>query len=333
MPHRDSLQLPVACLLATIATVSLLYSGHFGKELIAEIAILAIFAMSLDLLVGGIGLVSLGHAGFLAIGAYATAAATTLWGWPPIASFAMSVVLSAIIAAVVGVLAIRLSGVFFIMITLAIGQMFYAYFFKAQAFGGDDGMAGTPRVDLSFLGIDSSDPTVFSAILIVITAAIYLFLLLIKQSPFGMTLSAIRQNESRMSSLGCPVQRYKLVTFITASAIASLAGSLMAQHTGFVSPDLAFWTVSGQVLIIVIIGGSGSLIGPVAAAALFILLRNVLNDGLFWEKLSLPSEISNHWQLFMGIFFIAIVLLTKNGLYGCLAWTMERLTFRQRRPR
>ena len=333
MPHRDSLQLPVACLLTVIATVSLLFSGHFGKELIAEIAILAIFAMSLDLLVGGTGLVSLGHAGFLAIGAYATAAATTLWGWPPIAGFVMSVVLSAIIAAAVGFLAIRLSGVFFIMITLAIGQMFYAYFFKAQAFGGDDGMAGTPRVNLSLIGIDTSDPTVFSAILIVITAAIYLFLLLIKQSPFGMTLSAIRQNEARMSSLGCPVPRYKLVAFITASAIASLAGSLMAQHTGFVSPDLAFWTVSGQVLIIVIIGGSGSLIGPVAAAALFILLRNVLNDGLFWEKLYLPSEIANHWQLFMGIFFIAIVLLTKNGLYGCLTWTLERLNFRQRRPR
>jgi len=333
MLHRDPFQLPIACLLAVIAIVSLFSVGYFGKELIAEIAILAIFAMSLDLLVGGTGLVSLGHAGFLAIGAYVTAGATVLWEWPPIAGVAMSVGVSAVIASVVGFLAIRLSGVFFIMITLAIGQMFYAYFFKARVFGGDDGMAGTPRVNLSLLGIDTGDPTVFAALLIVISAAIYLLLLLIKRSPLGMTLSAISQNEFRMTSLGCPVQRYKLAAFIIASAIASLAGSLMAQHTGFVSPDLAFWTVSGQVLIIVIIGGSGSLIGPVAGAALFVLLRNLLNDGSFWEKLSLPSQISNHWQLLMGAFFIAVVLLTKDGLYGRLTWIMERLTFRRRGPR
>lgn len=325
MREHDPLQLPVAGLLTCIAVIALFTSGYFGKELIAEIAILAILVMSLDLLVGITGMVSLGHAGFLSLGAYATAGATVLWGWPPIAALALSVAAAALIAVSVGFFVIRLSGVFFIMITLAIGQMFYAYFFKARAFGGDDGMAGIPRFDLYVLGLDSGDPVVFAALLLVIAALVYLALLLLTRSPFGMMLAAIHQNEVRMSSLGCPVQRYKLAAFGTAGAIAGLAGSLMAQHTGFVSPHLAFWTRSGEALIIVIIGGSGSLVGAAAGAALFVLLRDQLSDSSFWEILALPGEMARHWKLVLGLFFITVVLLSKDGLYGRLAWAVERV--------
>ena len=325
MRSGDPLQLPVAGLLAAVAAAVWLGSGYFGKELLAEVAILAIFAMSLDLLVGVTGMVSLGHAGFLALGAYATAGATMLWGWPPAAAVALAVVVAVVIAIGVGGFVIRLSGVFFIMITLAIGQMFHAYFFKARAFGGDNGMAGTPRFDLTVLGLDSGDPAVFAALAVVVAALVYLALLLVLRSPFGMMLGALRQNESRLAALGCPVRRYKLAAFATAGGVAGLAGSFTAQHTGFVSPDLAFWTLSGEALIIVILGGSGSLIGAAGGAALFILLRDQLSDGSFWSRLGLPAELAAHWQLVMGLFFIAVVLLARDGVYGRLTWLIKRL--------
>ena len=179
------------------------------------------------------------------------------------------------------------------MITLAIGQMFYAYFFKARAFGGDNGMSGTPRFDLSPLGLETGDPAVFSALMLVIAGAVYVALLLLVRSPFGMMLTAIHQNENRLASLGCPVFRYKLAAFGLGGAIAGLAGALMAQHTGFVSPDLAFWTLSGEALIIVILGGSGSLVGAAGGAAVFVLLRDHLSDGAFWRG---PPPARGHRQ-------------------------------------
>ena len=324
MRERDPLQLPVAGLLAAAAVAAWFGSGYFGKELLAEIAILAIFAMSLDLLVGVAGMVSLGHAGFLALGAYATAGATVFWGWPPSVALAFSVAVASVCAIGVGLFAVRLGGVFFIMITLAIGQIFYAYFFKARAFGGDNGMAGTPRFDLSPLGLEAGDPAIFSALLVAIAVAVYFVLLLLVRSPFGMMLAAIHQNESRLASLGCPVRRYKLAAFGVAGAVAGFAGALMAQHTGFVSPDLAFWTLSGEALIIVILGGSGSLVGAAGGAAVFVLLRDHLSDGSFWQGLHLPDDIATHWRLVMGLFFIAVVLLARDGLYGHLSWAAER---------
>ena len=325
MRERDPIQLPVAGLLAVIAVVAWFGAGYFGQELLAEIAILAIFAMSLDLLVGVAGMVSLGHAGFLALGAYATAGATVFWGWPPAAALAFSVAVAGACALGVGLFAVRLGGVFFIMITLAIGQMFYAYFFKARAFGGDNGMAGTPRFDLSPLGLETGDPAVFSALMVALAAAVYFALLLLVRSPFGMMLTAIHQNENRLASLGCPVFRYKLAAFGLGGAVAGLAGALMAQHTGFVSPDLAFWTLSGEALIIVILGGSGSLVGAAGGAAVFVMLRDHLSDGSFWEALRLSGDIAAHWQLVMGLFFIAVVLLARDGLYGRLSWVVERV--------
>lgn len=324
MRSRDPLQLPVAALLAAAAAAAWFGADHFGMELLAEIAILAIFAMSLDLLVGVAGMVSLGHAGFLALGAYATAAATVLWGWPPAAGIALSVATAAAVATIAGIFAVRLTGVFFIMITLAIGQMLHAWFFKARAFGGDNGMAGTPRFDLTPLGLDSGDPGVFAAVALTAAALVYLGLLLLRRSPFGMMLAAIHRNADRLASLGCPVRRYKLAAFAAAGAVAGLAGALTAQHTGFVSPDLAFWTRSGEALIIVILGGSGSLIGAAGGATLFVILRNQLTDGSFWKGLSLPAAMADHWQLVMGLFFIAVVLAARDGLYGRLTWVIGR---------
>ena len=325
MLGRDPLHLPAAAALIAAALAAWHGGDFFRHEVLAEIAILAIFAMSLDLLVGYTGLVSLGHAAFLAAGAYATASFTVFLGWPaPAATFA-SVGCAAVLAAAAGVFAVRVSGVFFIMITLAIGQMVHAYFFKAREFGADDGMAGIPRPDLGALGLDADEPRVFSALTLIAAVLVWAVLRAIVRSPFGAMLVAIHSNESRVRALGCPVQRYKLAAFVLAGAFAGLAGSLIAQHTGFVSPELGFWTVSGEALIMVIIGGMGSLVGAAAGAAILVLLRHTLSDGAFWEMLRLPAEFANYWQFVMGLFFIAVVLLAGNGLYGQLSMLWRRL--------
>lgn len=306
MTSRDPLRLPVATALLVLGVVSWYYSDLFGKEVLTEIAILAIFAMSLDLLAGYAGMVSLGHAAFLAVGAYATAACTVFLGWPVSISTLAAILIAAAIALLVGIFAVRLGGIFFIMITLAIGQMCYAYFFKSREFGADDGMSGTPRFDLGPIGLDANDPAVFAALALVFAVLVYVLLLTIVRSPFGMMLVAIHQNEHRLRSLGCPVLKYKLAAYVLAGALGGLAGSLTAQHTGFVSPDLAFWTVSGEALIMVIVGGMGSLLGPIIGAAVITLMRHEL------------SALTEFWTFYMGLFFVAVVLLASDGIYGGL---------------
>lgn len=326
MIRRDPMQLPAALALIAVAAWSWLQADLFGHEILAEIAIFAVFAMSLDLLVGYAGMVSLGHAAFLAVGAYCTAGLTVFLGWPVWAATPIAVLAGAAVAAAVGAFAVRLSGIFFIMITLAIGQIVYAYLFKARAFDGDNGMSGTPRLDLAPIGLDANEPAVFSALMLLVCLAVYLVLLGIVRSPFGAMLLAIHQNESRLRSLGCPVLRYKLAAFTLAGAVAGLAGSLMAQHTGFVSPDLAFWTVSGEVLIMVIAGGMGCLLGAAGGAAIFILARHSLSDASLWKALHLPEAMADYWQLVLGLFFIAVVLFAGDGIYGRLRWAWRHLS-------
>ena len=283
------------------------FAGYYGQELIAEIAILAIFAMSLDLLVGYTGLVSLGHAAFLGIGAYATGILTVHMGWNVASSMAAGVIMAGLIAAIIGAFVVRLGGIFFIMITLALSQMFYAYFLKNREFGGDDGMPGIPRLDLEMFGLDASDPAIFAVFTVIVAAVVFVLLDLIMNSPFGRYLLAIHQNENRMRSLGAPIGLYKLAIFIVAGMVAGLAGSMQAQHMGFVSPDAMFWTVSGIVLIMVIVGGTGTLVGAVVGAAVVRMMSHEL------------SSLTEYWMMYMGLFFIGIVLFAGDGIYGTLA--------------
>jgi branched-chain amino acid transport system permease protein len=182
--------------------------------------------------------------------------------------------------------------------------MAVAYFERARLFGGNGGMSGVPRLDLAWLGIDLGEPGMFALVAMLVAALVLLALDRVVRSPFGQVLTAIHQNEGRARALGCPVGRYKLAAFTLAGLLAGLAGTLMAQLTGFVSPDLMLWTGSGEILIMVIIGGAGSLIGPVAGAAIWILLRNAL------------AGLTQHWMLVMGLCFIAIVLVADEGLLG-----------------
>ena len=193
------------------------------------------------------------------------------------------------------------------MLTLAIGQMAHAYFFRNRALGGDDGLAGTPRPDLTALGLDPADATTFSAYALVLAAAVYAALALVVRSPFGRALDGIRQNQRRMRALGCNVRGHKLAAYAAAAAGAGLAGSLLAQQSGFVSPELMFWTVSGEALIMVIVGGMGSIVGAAAGAAVIVVLRDTL------------SSLTEFWLLGMGIFFIVMVAFARTGIHGAVS--------------
>ena len=313
IPRPDPLRLPLSLIVAAAALGFYAISEYFGREMLAEVAIFAIFAMSLDLLVGYAGMVSLGHAAFFGIGAYVTAGLTAVAGWPLAAAMPVAVLAAGLAALAIGFFCVRLGGVFFIMITLAFGQMFHAWFFKDRTFGGDDGLGGTPRFDFSAIGLDMTDPTHYAPFVVVVAALAGILMMRIVQSPFGHTLTAIHQNEHRLRALGCPVRRYKLGIFVMAGLFAGLAGSLMAQHTGFVSPGLFHWTLSGEVLIMVIVGGTGSLLGPAIGAAVVIGLREEL------------SSLTEYWMLFMGLFFVAVVVLAGDGFYGLLGRLKRRL--------
>jgi branched-chain amino acid transport system permease protein len=304
---RLGLRWALAGALLLIGLVDFLLAGYSGLERLATIAIFAILAMSLDLLVGFTGLVSLGHALFFGLGAYAMAGLTAIVGMPAGIAMPLAVLVTGAVAVFIGALVVRLAGVFFIMITLAIGQMGFAYFAKARAFGGNGGLSGVPRLDLALLGIDLGDPGMFALAALIVAALVFAALDLVVRSPFGQVLTALHQNENRARALGCPVGRYKLAAFALSGMIAGLAGTLMAQLTGFVSPDLVVWTMSGEILIMVIMGGAGSLAGPAAGAAIWILLRDQL------------AGLTQHWMFAMGLFFIAVVLVAEDGFAGTLA--------------
>lgn len=313
IPRRDPLRFPVSVALLATALTYYGYAEYFGREMLAEMAIFAVFAMSLDLLVGYAGMVSLGHAAFFGLGAYTTAILTATLGWPAAVAVPLAVFTTGIAALAVGFFCVRLTGVFFIMITLAFAEMFYSFFFKDRTFGGADGLGGIPRFDLSAIGFDLLDPLYYTPFVLLLAVSCYLLLTVIVRSPFGHTLAAIHQNEARLRALGCPVRRYKLMVFVLAALFAGFAGALMAQHTGFVSPDLLFWTLSGEVLIMVIVGGAGSLLGPVIGAAVIIGLR---------EELSSATE---YWMLYLGSFFVAVVLIAGDGLYGLLGRLLRKV--------
>jgi branched-chain amino acid transport system permease protein len=303
----------VGLALLAAALVAWRFSGYAGQDRLGEIAIAAIFAMSLDLMVGYGGMVSLGHALFFGLGAYALAGLTLFLKWPAAAALPAAVLLTGIVALVIGRLIVHLGGVFFIMVTLAFGQMGWAWFARDRIFGGIGGLSGVPQLDLAAFGADLANPGDFALLAVAVATVVYLLLARLIDSPFGAVVSALHRNANRARALGCPVQRYKLAVFTVAAMLAALAGTLQTQRTGFVSPDLLVWTSSGEVLIMVIIGGLGSLLGPIAGAALWTLLHHYL------------SAVTPYWMAIMGSFFVAIVLFAGEGLYGALARLTRRL--------
>src|SRR5438093_1806166 len=291
-----------AALVAIVAAFPL-FAGTYPVKLLQEILIWGIFAMSLDLLMGYAGMVSFGHSAFFGVGGYL--AALLLKSTPGAASALVLPALGAgLCALAIGFFSIRVSGVYFIMLTLAFSQMFYAVAFQAACLGAGDGLVGVPRP--SVLGWSLATPGAFHAYLLVLVGCCALFLWRIVRSPFGHVLRGIHENEARMQAVGYPVNRYKLLAFVIGGTVAGLAGSLYAQLVGSISPDAFLWTTSGEALLMVIIGGTGTLSGAWVGAAAFILLQ------------SLVSSYTERWMLILGLTFVLFVLFAPGGIVGAL---------------
>jgi branched-chain amino acid transport system permease protein len=292
----------LAVLVAAIAAFPL-FMGSYPVKLLQEILIFGLFAMSLDLLMGYTGMVSFGHSAFFGIGAYV--AALALVKSPGLTSaLLLPAAVAAVGALVIGYFSIRVSGVYFIMLTLAFSQMFYAVAFQNAFLGAEDGLVGIPRPTVAGWSIGSLGR--FHAYLIAIAGLLALFLWRVTRSPFGHVLRGIHENEARMQAVGYPVRRYKLAAFVIAGTVAGIAGALYTQFQGSVSPDAFFWTTSGQALLMVIIGGTGTLGGAMLGAAAFILLQ------------SLVSSYTERWMLILGVTFVLLVLFAPGGIVGTL---------------
>jgi branched-chain amino acid transport system permease protein len=282
-----------------------LVGERFYIQYATKIMIMAIFAMSLDLLIGYTGLVSLGHALFYGIAGYALAmvggdAAVSLW-W----SLPGAMLLSALAALVVGVLVLRTSGIYFIMVTLAFAQMMYFFIRDSEYFGGSDGIYLNAKPTMSLFGwnpLDLGNQLHRYYLTLALAAATYVLLRAVLRSAFGRVLIGIRDNEPRMRSLGFPTFRYKLACFVLAGALAGLAGYLTAVQDGIMNPEQLGWHRSGEALVMVILGGMGTLAGPALGAGALMLLELVFS---IWTK---------YWQLLLGGFIIAVVLFLPGGL-------------------
>ena len=276
-------------------------AGSYGLDLVTKIMVYAIFALSLELLVGATGLVCFGHAAFFGIGAYAAVllspesdAGQLLWLLPACVGAA------AAYALFMGALSLRTQGVYFIMVTLAFAQMAYYLFVSARSWGGDDGLPLSGRMTLAGFSL-ADDAALFHTALALLALAMLLFGRL-AQARFGRTLQAIRENETRMEALGYPVFRYRLVAFALGGAVAGLAGALLANLTGLASPNLLQWTQSGTLLVMVIIGGVGYLYGGVLGAAVLLLLEETL------------VGFTEHWHIVLGLLLLAVVLFAPKGV-------------------
>lgn len=300
--------LGVGVLVAAVAAFPAV-AGAYPVKLLQEILIWGIFAMSLDLLMGYAGMVSFGHSAFFGIGAYV--AAFALKQTPHLLSaLVLPALVTAVAALVIGFCSIRTSGVYFIMLTLAFSQMFFAYAFQAAWLGAEDGVFGVPRPRL--LGLDLANPTAFHLYLVALAGLAVLVLWRIVGSPFGHVLRGIHENEGRMEAVGYAVQRYKLVAFVTAGTVGGMAGALYTQLNLTISPDAFYWTTSGEALLMVIIGGTGTLWGSLLGAAAFILLQ------------SLVSSYTERWMLILGLTFILFVLFAPGGMVGALRGRVGR---------
>ncbi len=293
--------------LAALVAFPILSPAPYTLSTMTEILIFGIFAMSLDLLIGYTGLVSFGHAAFFGIGAYtAGLVAKSVGPNMPITMIA-ALVVCAISALVIGFFSIRTAGVFFLMLTLAFSQMVYAIAHQwTWLTGGSNGLAGVPRPDISIssLTIEFYDHTRFYYVVLAFFVLSLLILRRIVASPFGHALIGIRENEGRMRAVGFNTRNFKLAAFVIAGIFGGLSGVLYVYYNGFISPSELYWTMSGNVMVMVIIGGAGTLIGPVLGAGTILLLQNIV------------SSNTERWPTIMGVIFIIFVLLARNGIIG-----------------
>jgi branched-chain amino acid transport system permease protein len=308
--------------LGLIALVAFPFVGSdFYIQMVTRMMILAIFAMSLDLLQGVTGLVSLGHAAYFGLAGYALAFLTpqgvpvSLWWTLP-----MAVIASGAAALIIGFLVVRTHGIYFIMVTMAFAQMVFFLFFDNKALGGSDGLYVNFKPDASLFGWipfawwDLDNKATLYYVTLLAMLAVYVFLRRLLWSPFGRALAGIRVNEHRMRAMGFGTFGYKLTAFTLAGSLAGLAGYLWGVQSGYINPELMGFHMSAHAIMMVILGGMGNFAGAIVGAFAFEYVLHVFKD--------LPTvagvNLGKHWQLWMGSFIVLVVIFAPRGLLGLL---------------
>lgn len=301
MPGNKSMHAAAFHLL--LITVGLAAPWLVYPLLVTKLLCFAMFAMAFNLLIGQAGLLSFGHAMFFGGAAYLTGHALKVWALPVEMAIALGVIFAAACGAVVGLLAIRRHGIYFAMITLAVAQMFFYCCVNLPQTGGDDGISGIPRGRLLGL-VDLRDDRVLYYLVFTIFVAAFLGVLRIIHSPFGQAMRAIRDNEARAVSLGYKVNRYKLITFTLSAALAGLAGALKVLALQLATLVDVGWAASGDVILMALVGGIGTQLGPLVGAGFMLAMQFVFQGYSQWVP------------LLQGLVFIAIVLLLPRGIVG-----------------
>jgi len=317
MRREHIVNLALAALLLAVPLAALWASQPFYVTLATRIAILALAAVGLNIALGLGGLVSFGHAAFFGIGGYAAGilASHAMSGEPLAFGFPgtnqmplvwlVAVPVAGLAAAAIGAISLRTSGVYFIMITLAFAQMLYYFAISWPAYGGEDGLSMALRNQ--FPGVNTLRPLPFFLICYALLLAGIGFFVMLRGSRFGAALQAARQNPLRLTAVGIAPYRIRLVAFVLSAMLTALAGALYADLNRFVSPSMMSWHMSGELIVLVILGGVGRAFGPLAGAMLFVLMEHYL------------GSLTERWQLFLGLVLLGTVLFARGGVLGLLA--------------
>jgi branched-chain amino acid transport system permease protein len=296
-----SQRIPVAILVLVVLAAPWLIYPVFAMKALC----FALFACAFNLLIGYVGLLSFGHALFFGGASYASAHAALAWGWPPELAVLFSVLVSAALGLLVGAIAIRRQGIYFAMITLALAQMFYFFCLRAEFTGGENGIQGVPRGHLAN-----------TYVMYYFVAAVFLLafavIFRIIHSPFGQVLKAVRENEPRAISLGYKTDQYKVIAFVLSAGLAGLAGGTKAIVFQLASLTDVHWGMSGEVILMTLIGGIGTIFGPVVGAVFFVTLENYL------------AQLGSWVQVVQGVIFVICVIAFRRGLVGELARVLKR---------
>ena len=285
-----------------------------------NILIFGLYAVGFNLLFGYTGMLSFGHAAFLGIGSYLAGISVVHAGWPWWAAIVVGVLASCLAGLVIGYLAIRTRGIYFSMVTLALAQIVYYGFYKAEKWtGGENGLRGVrvESINLPGISIDFMNPLNKYYVILVFVALALWFVSRVLQSPFGAVIEAIRENEKRAVACGYDVARAKLLVFVLSAGICGLAGALRALHLSIVPIDSLHYLQSGQAVMMCLLGGMGTFFGPFVGAAVFLYLEDVV------------TNLTRYWMGAVGIVFMVFVLFFPKGIWGTLVHQMERWLRRQ----
>ncbi len=302
---REAVPVLLFVLLALVPFVAALGAESYLLSLVTRVMIFAIAALSLDLILGYGALVSFGHAAFLGLGGYAVGILSAHGQTDALVQLPVALAVSALFALITGALSLRTKGVYFIMITLAFGQMAFFLAVSLAAYGGDDGMTLPGRSKLFGFDLLKSDRAFYYAVLLALLGA-YGLCRSIVVSRFGRVIRGARENPQRMAAIGFPLFRYQLVGYVIAGTLCGLAGFLLANQAEFVSPAYMTWQRSGELIVMVVLGGLGTLHGAIIGAAAFLLLEEWL------------SGFTEHWKMIFGPFLVLVVLFARGGLMGAI---------------